>query len=233
MTALAAAVPAPFTADAGLIALALPGGEVRFTTRRGPDLRTWSEPATRAALAAIAGVAPEQIAQAHQVHGARVSVTGPGGPGGEDADGQATALRGVGCVVRTADCVPVALVAPEAVAMLHAGWRGLAAGVIAAGVAALRDLGAGEIRAAVGPSARVCCYETGPEVHAAFAPLGPGVRRGDHADLAAVARIQLEREGVGVVHDCGLCTICHPELLWSHRREGDAAGRQGGLAWRS
>lgn len=233
MTTLAAAVPEPFTVAQGSIALALPGGEVRFTTRTGPDLRSWQEDDTRAALARIAGVAPEAVAQAHQVHEARVSVTAEGGPPDEDADGQATARPGVCCVVRTADCVPVALVAPEAVAMLHGGWRGLAAGILEAGTAALRGLGASDIRAAIGPSARVCCYEAGPEVHAAFAALGPVARRGDHADLPAIARALLEREGIGEIHDTGLCTICHPELLWSHRREGEAAGRQGGLAWRS
>lgn len=233
MTALAAAVPAPFTVRDAAIALTLPGGEVRFTTRGGPDLRAWDTAAARAALADLAAVEPRAVAQAHQVHGAHVSVVGPDGPGGEDADGQATARRGVVCVVRTADCVPVGLVAPEAVAMLHAGWRGLAAGVLQDGVRALRGLGATRIHAALGPCARACCYEAGPEVHAAFEPLGPLARRGDHADLPAIARALLARDGVDAVEDCGLCTICHPGLLWSHRREGEAAGRQGGLAWRS
>ncbi len=103
-----------------------------------------------------------------------------------------------------------------------------------AAVAELRRLGASEIRAAIGPGARVCCYEAGDDVHAAFAGFGEHARRGSHADLAAVARAILEQEDVTEIHDSGLCTICAPAgLLWSHRREGTAAGRQAGVAWRS
>ena len=91
--------------------------------------------------------------------------------------------------MRVADCLPVALVAPEAVGAVHAGWRGLAAGVLAGGRrGAARGSGRREIRAAIGPGARVCCYEAGEEVHAAFAHLGPRRGAGTHADLAAVAR---------------------------------------------
>ena len=151
------------------------------------------------------------------MHEQRVRVIAAGEPVralATDSDGIATARRDVACLVRTADCVPIALIAPEAVAMLHAGWRGLAAGVVAEGVGALRGLGAGEIRAAIGPHARVCCYETGDEVHAAFAALGPAARRGRRADLEAVTRALLSRSGVDEVHAAGLCTICsHPELL--------------------
>jgi YfiH family protein len=236
MSSLATRLPAPFVETDGAIAASLPGGEVRFTTRRGPDLREWQEPRTVAAVAALAGTPPGRVAQGPQEHGARVRVvarvTDLEGEA-PAADAQATALAGVACLVRVADCVPIVLVAPEAVAAVHAGWRGLAAGVVEAAVGALRTLGAGELRAAIGPCARVCCYETGPEVHAAFAHHGPAVRRGDHADLVAVAAAVLAGAGVGELHDTGLCTICEPGLLWSHRRDGPAAGRQGGIAWRS
>ncbi len=220
MTAPAPALPSPFAWRSGRIAADLPGGHVRFTTRSpGPD------------------DAPGLVARGRQVHGARVRVVADVSEiecPEPEADGQATALRGVACAVRVADCLPVALIAPEAVAALHAGWRGLAAGVLQEGVRALRGLGAGEIRAAIGPGARVCCYETGEEVHAAFAHLGPQVRAGTHADLAAVARAILEADDVLEIHDTGLCTMCAPAgLLWSHRRQGERAGRQEGVTWRS
>ena len=198
-----------------------------------PRGRAEGSPALRRAV----GPPPEHWAQDHQVHEQHVRVIAEGEPVEAmqtDSDGIATARRDVACVVRAADCVPIALVAPEAVAMLHGGWHGLAAGVVEEGVRALRALGASEIRAAIGPHARVCCYETGDEVHAAFAHLGPATRRGRHTDLEAITRLLLERSGVDEVHAAGLCTICSDaETFWSHRREGARAGRQGGFAWRS
>ena len=172
-----------------------------------------------------------------QVHGTSVrrvrEIPDPTEPLAE-ADGQATTLEHVAAVVLTADCLAVALVAREAVAIVHAGWRGLAGGALAEGVRALRVLGAaGAVRAAIGPGAGACCYETGPEVHAAFADYGPQARRGDNADLKHVARRQLEEAGVGEVHDVGLCTLCAaPGLFFSHRRDGAATGRQAGVVWR-
>jgi len=143
-----------------------------------------------------------------------------------DADGQVTAEPGVAALVLVADCLPIALVAPEGVGALHAGWRGLADGVIENGVAALRGLGAERIVAAIGPGAGPCCYEVGEEVHAAFGTSGRTV------DLKALARERLEAAGVGAVHDCGLCTI-HDERFFSHRRDRGVTGRQAGVAWRS
>jgi copper oxidase (laccase) domain-containing protein len=113
--------------------------------------------------------------------------------------------------------------------MLHAGWRGLAAGVLEHGVAALRELGGdGPVVAVIGPGAGVCCYEVGPEVHAAF---GGAHRDGEHVDLRAIARERLLAAGVAEVRDARYCTICD-ERFFSHRREGARAGRQGGVAWR-
>ncbi len=217
-------VPAPFTWTGSEIALDLPGGHVRFTTRRSP------------ALEAVTGIPRERQAQARQAHEADVHVIAREDDllAEGDFDGQATSLRDVACAVRVADCIPVALVAPGAVAALHAGWRGLRAGILETGVAAIRQLGGTEIRAAIGPGAGVCCYEAGDEVHAAFAHLGPGVRQGANADLKAVARAVLRSGGVEEVEDVGICTICaDPATLWSFRRESDAAGRQLGVAWRS
>ncbi|HYF24331.1 MAG TPA: polyphenol oxidase family protein [Baekduia sp.] len=234
----------------------LPGACARFTTREGGvsagpyaslNLGPWTDddPAdvaeNRRRVADAAGVL---LAQGHQVHGAQVvrvaELPWPEGPGAggagiagghtPEADGQATALEGVAPIVLTADCLPVALAGDGAVAAVHAGWRGLADGVLAAGVAALRELGAkGPLRAVVGPGAGPCCYEVGDAVRARFAPAH---RRGRHLDLPAAARAALRDAGVDDVEVLGLCTICD-ERFFSHRRDGGVTGRQAGLAWLS
>jgi hypothetical protein len=144
-----------------------------------------------------------------------------------EADGQVTDRPGVAPIVLVADCVPIALVSPEAVGMVHAGWRGLAGGIVGEAVQRLRSLGAARIAAAVGPGAGPCCYEVGEEVHAAFGTSGRTV------DLKAIARGRLEEAGVEEVHDSGLCTMCDSERFFSHRRDGGVTGRQAGVVWRS
>jgi len=176
-----------------------------------------------------------RLARGYQVHGVHVNTvlampereaeTGEL----EDADGQATALSSLGATVLGADCLPVAIATGRAVAMLHAGWKGLAGGVLESGVDALREMGGGEAVAVLGPCAGPCCYEVGPEVHAA---LGTGVAKRATVDLRAVARARLEAAGVGSVRMLGGCTICD-ERWFSHRREGERAGRQAGVAWLS
>jgi polyphenol oxidase len=187
-------------------------------------------------LRGLAGV--RSLARGYQVHGSAVErVRVPPAPEPEPeppaldapADGQATALRLVGTTVLTADCLPVALGGQGAVAMVHAGWRGLAAGVLEEGVRAARELGAfTPTHAVIGPGAGACCYEVGPEVHEA---LGAGARtRGGPIDLHAIARERLLAAGVREVIDLGICTICD-ERFFSHRREGERAGRQAAIAW--
>ena len=119
-------------------------------------------------------------------------------------------------------------------AALHGGWRGLAGGIVAEGVQALRELGAdGPVTAALGPAARGCCYEVGEEVHARFEAYDARVGE-RNLDLAAVARAQLEAAGAAAVHDVGLCTMCaDPELFFSHRRDNGVTGRQAGVVWRA
>jgi len=259
-------LPAPFYARDEHLAIALPGAEAVFTTRRGgfsegpyaslnlgrlTDDRPDAVRRNRARLQDRVGVRPAHI---RQVHGALVrTVSDAGDPfiaplpeaGIElpEADGQATRLRGVAPMVLTADCLPIALAAAgrdgaengAAVVMLHAGWRGLAGGIIPEGVRAIRDLGAeGRIEAAIGPGAGGCCYEVGDEVREAFAEYGDSVRRGRNLDLKAIARSQLERAEVQAVHDAELCTICSSEdLFFSHRRDHGVTGRQAGLVWLS
>jgi YfiH family protein len=147
-----------------------------------------------------------------------------------EADGQATTVAGIGAMVLTADCLPVALGAEGAVAMIHAGWRGLAAGVLEEGVRALRELGGdGDLVAVIGPGVGPCCYEVGEEVHTAF---GGAHRVGRRIDLKAIARDRLLAAGASEVRDVAACTICD-ERFFSYRREGSRAGRQGGVAWLS
>jgi hypothetical protein len=180
-----------------------------------------------------------------QVHGTDVQrvleLSGSRGhPAPIGADGHATALPGVGTMVLGADCLPVALGCDGAVAMVHAGWRGLAAGVLEQGVRALRELGGsggsgssggggGEIVAIVGPGAGACCYEVGPEVHRAF---GDAHRHWRNIDLQAIAHERLRDAGVAEVRAVRACTICD-ERFFSYRREGARAGRQAGVAWLS
>jgi YfiH family protein len=178
----------------------------------------------------------ERLARGYQVHGSFVQLVEaapPAQPGGRErheADGQATALRGVGAMVLAADCLPVALGCRGAVAMIHAGWHGLAAGVLEQGVRTLGELAPDEeVGAIVGPCAGVCCYEVGPEVHAA---LGGGHRDGRRVDLRAIAHDRLLSAGVARVRDVQACTICD-ERFFSHRRERERAGRQAGVAWLS
>ncbi len=244
-------LPAPFEPIGDHIGIALPGGRALFTTRRGGvstgpyeslNLGRWTDDdpdavaANRARLAATVGVALDAVVQGRQVHGIRVERRAQPSEHVRDADGQATSTPGLAPLVLTADCLPIALISRRAVAMLHGGWRGLAGGIIAEGVAALKELGDdGPLAAAIGPGAGGCCYEVGGEVHAAFAERhGDAVRDGRRLDLKAVARRELNAAGVEDVHDAGLCTLCvDPGLFFSHRRDGGITGRQAGIAWRS
>ncbi|HEX3318537.1 MAG TPA: polyphenol oxidase family protein [Solirubrobacteraceae bacterium] len=243
---------APFRPAGEHIAADLLGAHVLFTTRRGGvssgpyaslNLGLWTDDArgnvhrNRDRLAEVVGVDRGRFAQGRLVHGTRVrALADPPDPHEEPvpADGQATSVPGVAPVVLVADCLPIALAAPGAVAMLHAGWRGLAGGVVAAGVAALRALGGGDpVAAAIGPGAGGCCYEVGEDVHAAFAHHGEAVRNGRNLDLKAVARRDLDAAGVAEVHDAGICTLCADAgLFFSHRRDGGVTGRQAGVTWR-
>lgn len=216
----------------------LPGaGRVLFTVRAdgnassvsGAEAECGDE--VRERLRAQIGV--REIARGRQVHGAVVRrvITRDDRDQGPlvEADGQATALDQLGAMVLTADCLPVALGSSRAVAMLHAGWRGIAAGVLEEGLRALCELGgAHEIEAVIGPGAGACCYEVGPEVHEALT----GAPHTGPIDLRAIARHRLFAAGVGEVRDVNACTICD-ERFFSHRREGGRAGRQVGVAWLS
>ena len=195
-------------------------------TARTLDLRA---PAGHERLRELTGL---PVARCSQVHGREVVrlTTRPDDGARPEADGIATNVPGVAALVLTADCLPVALHAPGAVAMVHAGWRGLAAGVLDEGLQALRELGGdGPVLAAIGPGAGGCCYEVGEEVREAFADV-PEARDGRTIDLPTVARKRLRDAGVAEVQDAGICTMCD-ERFFSHRRDRGTTGRQGGVAW--
>ena len=193
-----------------------------------------------------AGETPAVIAASRQVHGAMVLA--PEDMCGEIVDdlpaGDAwvSASADVMLTIRTADCVPILLVAPSAraVAAVHAGWRGTLDGVIEAALAALYaryDARGDDVSAAIGPAIGGCCYTFGAEHYDGFeARFGADVARAwrrdnggpDRLDLRAVCRLALERAGVaaGVIHEVGPCTADHPDELHSYRRDGAHAGRQ-------
>jgi polyphenol oxidase len=227
----------------------LPGAVAAFSTRLGGvsdgpfeslnlGLLTGDRPASvranRARLASALDRGPAGMLIGHQVHEASVLTRDrppEPNPYAQEAtppraDGQATAKRTLTPLVQVADCLPVALAGPGAVAMLHCGWRGLAAGLVEHGVEAV-----GATAAVIGPGIGPCCYEVGEEVLARFEPLGDGIAAGRMLDLAEVATRLLERAGVTEVERAGICTSCEPGLFFSHRRDGPRTGRQGGLAW--
>lgn len=165
----------------------------------------------------------------HQVHGAGVVVaTTPGHL--PDGDAIVTATLGLPIAIRVADCAPIALLADGVVGVVHAGWRGIVAGVIPAALDAMRALGARDVRAVLGPCIHAECYEFGAdELDAIAGQLGDRVRGttswGTPAlDVPAAVRAQLPD-----VEDRSVCTACSPDH-WSHRARGDRE-RQAVVAW--
>jgi copper oxidase (laccase) domain-containing protein len=146
------------------------------------------------------------------------------------ADAAVTGTAGLPLVVMAADCAPIALVAPEAVGVVHAGWPGLEQGVIGAAVDALRELSPGPVRAWLGPCVHPADYEFGPDLLARLVDmLGPDVaattRTGTPAlDIPTAVRVSLGRAGVHEVVDVGISTAASSDHF-SHRRDG-VTGRQ-------
>lgn len=189
-------------------------------------------------LAVLCGT-PVPVLYARQEHTSITFVYGaerPLAPGPHLAgicDGLITAEPGVALLVRTADCLPVALAGDGVVAMVHAGWRGLARDILAATVHRLRsELGVavGSLSAAIGVGIGPCHYRVGTEVHAALERLDAGGadwRRGEAVDLGAFAAGRLRALGVpgDAITRLPGCTACSP-THHSHRRDGAGAGRQ-------
>jgi copper oxidase (laccase) domain-containing protein len=175
----------------------------------------------------------------HQVHGATVRVVGvPGEPElpGQDGDALVAGGPSVRLAMVTADCASIALGSPEGVfAAVHAGWRGLGAGVIEAATEAMRALGASEVVGAVGPTIHAECYEFGTDqLEVVAGRLGDGVRgvtsQGTAAlDLPAAVAAALTRAGVPAVAGVDACTACSGGYF-SHRARADV-GRQAMVVW--
>jgi YfiH family protein len=166
---------------------------------------------------------PARLAANHQLHSSTVH-RAEAGRTEQPGDGLWSDEHGVPMLALTADCLPIAIarISPSpALAVLHAGWRGLAEGVVEAGVRALGDAPAAAV---VGPAAGPCCYEVGPEVSALF---DADLTRDRILDLWTAGERALRRAGVEQVERVDLCTICNPELLFSHRRTGPVRGVQG------
>lgn len=175
-----------------------------------------------------------------QVHGIAVADLDRLAPGAvPEADAAAVSTPGVVAAVLTADCLPVVLARGDGgrVAVAHAGWRGLSAGVLEAAVEALGG-DPGAALAWLGPAIGPDAFEVGPEVREAFLDVDPGagesfVARGEGkylADLYALARRRLARAGLAQVHGGGRCTRDEPAAFFSYRR-AKASGRQGTFAW--
>jgi YfiH family protein len=230
----------------------LPAIVAAFTTRRGgvsaPPFDTLNlgrstddradavEENRRRTLTALA-LDPARLATAGQVHGN--AVTRADAPGLHPAcDALVTTVPGLVLAVTAADCLPVLLVAPGAVAAVHAGWRGAAAGVAEAALAAvcaLAGVAPDRVRAHFGPCIRDCCYEVGPEVAAQFP--AEAIRRDGRLMLSVPTAVRLRLLAAGVspegIEDTGACTACEPHQYFSHRRDRGRTGRQWGLISRS
>mgnify|MGYP001271631541 FL=1 len=227
------------------------------TTRHGGVSRA---PYAWLNLGAHVGDAPEAVAEnrarlqtllpsaplwLEQVHGVRVvdadreRYPGP-------ADAAVTRTPGKVLAIMTADCLPVVIVAGEAgvLAVAHAGWRGLAAGVLENAVAAMGGVRGSQVRAWIGPGIGPRAFEVGDEVRAAFSardasaqdafvPTGTFDDAGKSkwlADLPALAERRLRAAGVETVVHSGVCTVAHNDRFYSYRKEG-TTGRFATLAW--
>ena len=179
-----------------------------------------------------------RLRRVNQVHGARVVEASSYNGGAPDADGLWTRAPSDVLVIRAADCAPVWVVDPphKTIALVHAGWRGVAAGVVEHAVEALASAGAyaSDLHAAIGPHIGPCCFEVGPEVIERFTDdpgaIGPASRlvvphkREDSASLDLAAAIVHRLTGAGVSSDrigaASACTRCRADLFHSYRRNG-------------
>ncbi len=194
--------------------------------------------------ALLQGLLPAEPVWLTQVHGAHVvnaaAVFKAGRP--VEADASISTERGVACAILTADCLPVLLAdtGGRVVGAAHAGWRGLAGGVLEATVDAMRDAGAENLMAWLGPAIGPQQFEVGDDVRAAFEHLGPQAgaafrsdpaRPGKHlADLPALARLALARAGVDAVAGGEHCTVSDSRRFYSFRRDR-VTGRMASLIW--
>jgi polyphenol oxidase len=182
----------------------------------------------RRRLCVEVGAEPDALAMNYQHHSADVLRAGAGSRGAR-GDGIWTDERGLPVLALAADCLPIALArangSKPALALLHAGWRGLLKGLVPAGVSALEGRA---VAAVVGPAIGPCCYEVGEDVADRFRrAFGFGLYRNGRLDLWSAAERALRTAGCVQVDRIDLCTACSPARFFSHRRDEGLTGRQG------
>jgi YfiH family protein len=195
--------------------------------------------ANRAALAQVLGLSGERLSFVSQVHGTEVRTIRDEAELREapvEADAQMTSLPGIGLAIMVADCTPVMLADAEAgiIAAVHAGRPGMAAGVVSATVAQMREAGAEDIHAVIGPSVCPRCYEVPAELRSEVAAIEPtaasvSVTGTPALDVAGAVAEQLRRAGVTIDHFSRTCTK-ESEDLFSYRRQ-QSTGRFAGIIW--
>lgn len=213
-------------------------GTIRYTGRAEGDLGSLAErgplgPSSEL-VARRQAIAPGPWTWLRQVHGAGVvEVVAPGDRAGAEADAAVTAHPDAVLCILTADCAPLAFTSAEGVrGVAHAGWRGLAEGVIAATVAAMRRAGASTIEASLGPCIHPECYEfSADDLEVVASRLGDHVRATTAAgrpalDLPNAVRTELARAGAVLTDDRCTCTACEVDVdgswrWFSHRARGD------------
>lgn len=178
--------------------------------------------------------APSQLSWLKQTHSADVHSAANGACG--NGDGLWTAKPDLALSIVTADCVPIICGSDRVVSAIHAGWRGLVAGVVRAAVSDL-PTPASDLEAWLGPAIGPCCYEVDDDVAELVASSSAASvvvqRDGDkpHIDLHGAAEWQLRDLGVQRVHRIDSCTQCNSNVLWSYRREAGSNGRNLTFAW--
>jgi len=207
-----------------------PYASLNLGRKSGDDVERVDE--NRRIACEVIGADVEKLALNYQVHSNR-ALRAVAGMRSEHADGLWTAEPGLPILAMSADCLPIVLArsnaATPAVAVLHAGWRGLLAGIVETGAAALGD---GTLAAAVGPAIGPCCYEVGEEVAAPFRErFGIDVVHEGRLDLWTSAERALRAAGVERIDRFDRCTACEPETFFSHRRDAGRTGRQGVIAY--
>ncbi len=193
---------------------------------------------------AATGIAAQRLVVPGQVHGTRLAWVAEADAGRgalenetvlRERDGLLSVTPGLGLVISYADCVPVVIVAQgesgPALATVHAGWRGMLAGIVGTAAAELAARGR-LVAAAVGPSIGPCCFRVDEEMRRRFEARFPGSAGAATVDLWRCAREELEAAGVPVaeIHVSAVCTSCD-DRFFSHRRDQGATGRHLAIAW--
>jgi YfiH family protein len=188
----------------------------------------------------------DQVVTARQVHGNRIAVVSGHRAGNimPNTDGLVTATPGLALFLRFADCQPVLLYDPErhVLALIHAGWRGVAQGIARRAVEAMQEKFGSRpqaLLAGLGPAIGSCCYIVGQEVASAMGYALPDWKRVMHLegedrwrlDLSAANAQQLEAAGVAQIEQAELCTSCRNDEFFSHRADGGQTGRFAAVAY--